>query len=171
MDLKDRNPQTRRVVLVAWTLGLGAVYFVVLPEALRSLNAWLSWPRWDVPGGAVLGPACILVGAALVLHCNRLFSRIGQGSIVPIDPTRKLVVRGPYRYSRNPVYVGYLAVLLGLFLLRGELLLLVYVGAFRLYLEPFVRTEEKELAGRFGAEYEEYRRSVPRWLGRFAEAR
>jgi len=165
MDLKDRSPGVRQAVLTLWTLGFGALYFAVIPLGLVFLTEKLGWPRWELPGRLVAGPLSIAAGAGLVLHCNGLFARIGQGSIVPIDPARRLVVAGPYRYSRNPVYVGYLAVLVGIFLLSGDLLMLLYAVAFFFYLRFFVRLEEPDLLERFGDEYRQYQVSVPRWLG------
>ena len=165
MDLKQFSPRTRSLVLATWTLGFGALYFVVIPVSLAFLNDALGWPTWGLPGGQVIGPCLAVAGLALVAYCSHLFSRIGRGSIVPIDPTQKLVVVGPYRYSRNPVYVGYLSMLLGTFLTLGAVALLGYVAAFLLYLELFIRREEPNLLKRFGEEYRTYMESVPRWLG------
>lgn len=165
MDLKDSSPGVRRAVLALWTLGFGALYFAAIPVGLGFLTEKLGWPRWEIPGRLGVGPLSIVAGSGLVLYCNGLFSRIGQGSIVPIDPARRLVVAGPYRYSRNPVYVGYLAVLVGIFLLSGDMLLLLYAVAFFFYLRLFVRREEPDLLERFGDEYRQYLLTVPRWLG------
>lgn len=165
MDLKQLSPRTRHLVLAVWTIGLGAAYFVVIPAGLAILNEAMGWPTWHVPGGRAVGAVLVAAGLALIGYCNHLFTRIGRGSIVPIDPTRKLVVIGPYRYSRNPVFVGYLVILSDLFLVVGAAALLGYVAAFFLYLRFFVRREEPELLRRFGEEYRDYMRSVPRWLG------
>src|SRR5262245_32920068 len=135
MDIKEFSPRIRGLVLVAWTLVLGALYFVVIPAALILLNEVLGWPTWRFPGGQVLGPSLVAAGLGLVAYCNHLFSRIGRGSIVPIDPAQKLILVGPYRYSRNPVFVGYLSMLFGIFLTFGAPMLLGYVAAFFLYLE------------------------------------
>jgi protein-S-isoprenylcysteine O-methyltransferase Ste14 len=165
MDLKLFSPRTRRTVLVAWTVVLGAVYFVVIPAVLLVLTEARAWPAWRIPGGRIVGACLATAGLGLVGYCNHLFTRIGRGSIVPIDPTRQLVVVGPYRYSRNPVFVGYLAMLSGMFLASGAAALLAYTVAFFFYLEFFIRREEPDLLARFGDEYHRYMESVPRWVG------
>ena len=165
MDLKERSPSTRSLVLSIWTVVLGALYFVAIPLSLHVLNEALAWPIWMLPGGHLVGASLVVAGLGLVAYCNHLFSRIGGGSIVPIDPTQKLVVVGPYRYSRNPVFLGYLTMLSGTFLVSGAVALLGYAVAFFFYLEFFIRREEPDLVKRFGEEYRGYMQSVPRWLG------
>jgi len=150
MDLKNLAPGTRRLVLAAWTLGFGALYFVVLPAALLLWSESRSWPPWDTLSGAVVGVGLVATGLALVGYCSHVFSRLGGGSIVPIDPNRKLVLAGPYRYSRNPLFVGYLAILLGLSLATGAVVLFAYTLAFFLYPRIFVYMEERDLTRRFG---------------------
>jgi protein-S-isoprenylcysteine O-methyltransferase Ste14 len=165
MDLKQCRPGVRALVLAIWTLVLGALYFVFLPGALAHLNEALGWSRWNLPGARVIGPGLIAAGLCLVAYCSYLFHRMGRGSIVPIDPTQELVVVGPFLYSRNPVFAGYLSMLVGIFVISGAATLLVYVLAFRLYLEIFIRREESDLLQRFGEDYRAYVRSVPRWFG------
>jgi protein-S-isoprenylcysteine O-methyltransferase Ste14 len=165
MDLKEFGSRTRSIVLVIWTLVLGSLYFVAIPVALALLNEALGWSTWRLPGGRMVGACFIASGLGLVAYCNQLFHRIGRGSIVPIDPTRRLVVVGPFRYSRNPVFLGYLALLFGIFVGSGAPTLLVYVLAFVGYLRFFVGREESDLLERFGDEYRIYVQSVPRWLG------
>lgn len=171
MDLKEFDPRTRRMILVAWTVVLGAVYFVVIPATLLVLTEARAWPVWRLPGGRIAGVSLAIAGLGLIGHCNHLFTRIGRGSIVPIDPTRTLVVVGPYRWSRNPVFVGYLAMLSGMFLASGAAALLAYAVAFFFYLELFIRREEPDLLARFGDEYRRYMESVPRWIGFRARGR
>src|SRR5262245_10670835 len=100
---------------------------------------WLltSWAAFDTPWGNVSSwewlPRCVGVGllaGGLVLFswCVRLFARIGQGTLAPWDPTRKLVAVGPYRYVRNPMISGVLSMLLGQVLIWG--LMVVGVLAF-----------------------------------------
>jgi protein-S-isoprenylcysteine O-methyltransferase Ste14 len=109
----------------------------------------------------------IAIGLALVAWTVRLFVGVGQGTLAPWDPTSTLVVRGPYRYVRNPMITGVATILAGealLFRSWGivvELAIFVVVNA--LY---FPLVEEPGLRRRFGAEYEEYRARVPRWLPR-----
>jgi protein-S-isoprenylcysteine O-methyltransferase Ste14 len=115
----------------------------------------------------VAGTALILMGAAVWYTTVRLFAREGKGTLAPWDPTRKLVVRGPYRYVRNPMITGVLLVLLGEAALLGSWSILAWsVAFFGVNAVWFPLVEEPGLVKRFGDEYEEYRRAVPRWIPR-----
>jgi protein-S-isoprenylcysteine O-methyltransferase Ste14 len=115
----------------------------------------------------LLGLALIAAGVALWTWTVRLFARIGKGTLAPWDPTRRLVVAGPYRYLRNPMISAVLCVLLGEATLFGSPALLVWFAAFfAINWVGFAVYEEPGLVRRFGDEYREYRRNVPRWLPR-----
>jgi protein-S-isoprenylcysteine O-methyltransferase Ste14 len=104
-------------------------------------------------------------GWALVLWCILTFALIGRGTPAPFDPPRKLVILGPYRYVRNPMYLGAALTLCGAALLYRSLALLAYIGAFLLAAHIFVVAyEEPTLTRLFGADYEAYRTRVSRWL-------
>jgi protein-S-isoprenylcysteine O-methyltransferase Ste14 len=127
---------------------------------------------WDLPGAlAVLpvvgGGALIAFGAALWYRTVTLFASIGRGTLAPWDPTRHLVVAGPYRYVRNPMITGVLAVLLGEAALFGAVPLLVWAAVFfAINALWFPIGEEPGLERRFGDEYREYASNVPRWVPR-----
>lgn len=127
---------------------------------------------WGLGGlGSVLlvliGAMLIAVGFALWVWTVRLFMRIGKGTLAPWDPTRRLVVEGPYRRVRNPMITAVLAVLIGEAILFGSTGLVIwaalFVGINWIY---FVLIEEPGLERRFGDEYRVYRRNVPRWIPR-----
>jgi protein-S-isoprenylcysteine O-methyltransferase Ste14 len=121
--------------------------------------------RWGVP--VVAGIALMAVGLALLVQTIALFATVGRGTLAPWDPTRRLVVRGPYRRVRNPMISGVLFVLLGEAALWRSLPLLVWfavVLAVNAVYFPLV--EEPGLRRRFGADYDAYRAAVPRWLPR-----
>jgi protein-S-isoprenylcysteine O-methyltransferase Ste14 len=113
------------------------------------------------------GFALALGGFALWAWTVRLFASVGRGTLAPWDPTRNLVAVGPYRHVRNPMISGVLGVLTGEALAFGSVSLVVWAAAFlavnHVY---FLAVEEPGLRRRFGAAYEEYRRSVPRWIPR-----
>ena len=121
---------------------------------------------------AVLAEVVFAVGAAIYLWCLWDFATFGRGTPAPIDPPRKLVVRGLYRYVRNPMYVGVLTMILGwvLFFPARDLAVygLVVAAGFHLFV---VLYEEPALRRRFGGEYDEYRAQVGRWLPRLRRAR
>jgi len=111
----------------------------------------------------------LLAGAGIYAWCVWDFAHYGRGTPAPIDAPKKLVARGLYRVTRNPMYVGVLCVILGwaaLFETPSLLLYALGVGlAFHLFV---VLYEEPHLRKVFGAPYEEYRASVGRWLPKVA---
>jgi protein-S-isoprenylcysteine O-methyltransferase Ste14 len=124
-------------------------------------------------GGAVAAPpvligmALLAVGLVLLVSTIWLFSRVGEGTLAPWDPTAKLVVHGPYRHVRNPMISGVAFVLAGEAALLGSkaigLWFAAVVAVNAIYI-PLV--EEPGLRRRFGAAYDEYAANVPRWLPR-----
>lgn len=142
-------------------------------NVLVTIPALLLWWRGDATWPAVgllqagLAFACFGIGLTLMISTIRLFSREGHGTLAPWAPTDTLVVRGPYRYVRNPMISGVLFNLLGEALIMDSWALGLWFAGFFLantiYLPLF---EEKGLVERFGPAYERYRRAVPRWLPR-----
>jgi protein-S-isoprenylcysteine O-methyltransferase Ste14 len=121
-----------------------------------------------VPGiGAaqVLGIVFVLNGLALAIACVLTFAFIGRGTPAPFDPPRALVVAGPYRLVRNPMYIGAGTALLGAALFYQSLALAGYALVFLLITHLFVMLyEEPHLRRVFGASYDDYLRNVPRWI-------
>jgi protein-S-isoprenylcysteine O-methyltransferase Ste14 len=123
-------------------------------------------------GPQVLGMIIGSVGALIALWCIFTFVSIGKGTPAPFDPPRHLVIRGPYRYVRNPMYLGATLSLAGAALFYQSITLLVYGLAFLLVTHLFVVSyEEPTLQRTFGTEYEEYRHHVRRWWPRIRSAR
>lgn len=118
-------------------------------------------PEWtSLPGVLLMG-----AGAALALSCVALFVGVGRGTPAPFDAPRRFVAVGPYRIVRNPMYVGGFTLLLGWALYRNSISLLLFSCAFVLLFHLFViGYEEPTLRNTFGAEYERYLASVPRWI-------
>ena len=131
--------------------------------------------RWVLPPGTgVLMPLGLLgivplgVGVAIVLWCLWEFATRGQGTPAVFDPPKSLVVRGPYQYVRNPMYIGAAFILVGLSILYGSVAILIYAIAFTLIVHSFVVFyEERTLGRKFGDGYVRYKQSVPRWIPRF----
>jgi protein-S-isoprenylcysteine O-methyltransferase Ste14 len=114
-------------------------------------------------GGIAVGVA----GALLALGCIVTFALVGRGTPAPFDPPRRLVVSGPYRYVRNPMYLGAGLALGGAALVYRSLALLIYVALFLVATHLFVVAyEEPTLARLFGREYDSYRTRVHRWVPR-----
>lgn len=113
------------------------------------------------------GGLAVIVGLSLAIWCVLAFGIIGKGTPAPFDPPRRLVVRGPYRYVRNPMYVGAIVGLAGASLFYESLALAGFTILFTAVVHLFVLFyEEPTLARLFGADYTEYRRHVARWTPR-----
>ena len=114
--------------------------------------AYLAFPFW-------------LVGVVILLWSFWNFFAQGRGTPAPVDPPRELVAVGFYRYVRNPMYVGVLAIIIGHFLWLGYWYLLIYAIVVFLAFHTFVTYyEEPTLKRKFGTAYEEYLKRVPRWI-------
>ena len=110
-----------------------------------------------------------VAGGAVALWCVLTFALVGKGTPAPFDPPRHLVVAGPYRYVRNPMYLGAAFALAGAAIFYRSLALLGYVSLFLLTTHAFVVLyEEPTLRRLFGQEYRAYQARVRRWLPRFA---
>ena len=146
------------------------LFTLVLPGAIA------GWVPLAILGDATLagaGPARWLgalplaLGLAVYVWCVADFATQGHGTPAPIDPPQELVSRGLYRWTRNPMYVGVLAVIAGEAWLGASARLALYGLAvftgFHLFVLGY---EEPTLRRRFGAAYERYCARVPRWLPR-----
>lgn len=112
-----------------------------------------------------MGIAFFSFGIIITLYCILEFASKGFGTLSPADPTRKLVMTGLYKYSRNPMYIGVLLCLIGEVLFAESLYLLIYSAAVFIVFYLFVVTrEEPRLLKDFGSAYQEYKRKVRRWL-------
>ena len=113
------------------------------------------------------GVAVASTGIFLLAVTIRLFIVIGRGTLAPWKPAQKLVVKGPYRYARNPMISGVSLIVAGEAILFRSYNLLAWLIVFLLINHIyFVLVEEPGLAKRFGGEYEIYKQNVPRWLPR-----
>lgn len=104
-------------------------------------------------------------GAALLLGSVFGFAAVGKGTLAPVDAPTELVVCGPYRWVRNPMYVGVLGILAGESLALGSPAILLHMavmwGVFHLFVALY---EEHTLRRRFGKAYERFLERVPRWI-------
>lgn len=143
------------------------LFTVFVPGTVAGLVPWLATRDEAFTRGpeAVLALLLFAAGGAIYFWCLWDFARFGRGTPAPIDAPRSLVVHGLYRYSRNPMYVGVLTVLLGWVTLSASLVLLAYTACVALCFQLFiVFYEEPHLKRTFGQPYEEYLDRVGRWL-------
>ncbi|MFQ5680019.1 MAG: methyltransferase family protein [Gemmatimonadota bacterium] len=153
-----------------------AVRTAVYGSAFLFLWGWLalqSRPFDRALGGALpegvrtAGLPLMVVGAVLAFACAALFVARGRGTPAPFDPPREFVATGPYRWVRNPMYVGGLSLLAGFSLWHRSLAMLLFTGLVWGLVHLFVVwVEEPGLERRFGEGYRRYRRTVRRWWPR-----
>jgi protein-S-isoprenylcysteine O-methyltransferase Ste14 len=159
-----------RVRVRAW---VGTVAFLVLtPGVVAGLVPGLitgfriPWTGGWASPVAVVAAVVVLSGVTVLLDAFVRFAR-ADGTPAPPMPTAHLVVVGPYRFVRNPMYLAVLAIILGQALLFGSGGALLYAGIVLLAVVLFVRAyEEPTLELEYGDEYREYRRSVRGWIPR-----
>jgi protein-S-isoprenylcysteine O-methyltransferase Ste14 len=145
------------------------IFTGLVPGTVAGFVPWLlvgdRAPAGD--GAGILALLFFGVGLAIYTWCVWDFASFGRGTPAPIDAPRHLVVRGLYRWSRNPMYLGVLAVIFGWAALFAHATVIVYAvfvsSAFHCFV---VFYEEPHLIALFGDEYSAYRASVARWLGR-----
>lgn len=114
-----------------------------------------------------LGVSLIMIGAAGLLACIWQFFSEGHGTLAPVDAPKELVVRGLYKYVRNPMYVFVVTILIGEAILFRSTAIAVEAGIFIVLAYLFVVFyEEPALRRQFGESYERYSKSVGRWFPR-----
>lgn len=159
MDYKEHNvaPVVAQPPLIyAAGLGLGLAIQAVRPMRLL--------PRAARPLRRPLGALLILGAVADGVWAATTMLRAGTDPHVR-HPATALVVSGPFRYSRNPIYLGLTAFYLGVSLLRNALWpVLLLPAVLQIMQRGVIEREERYLALRFGEEYLAYRRRVPRWF-------
>lgn len=162
--------QRHRWLTAAASLSVGASFFALW---FWLLPGWLSFRVENAGAGRLrwLGAIPSMLGFAIALRCVWDFGWTGRGTPAPFVPPRRLVVVGFYRYVRNPMYVGFLAGWLGLWLVFGHInaILITLAACVALGVELFVLFyEEPTLRGKFGDDYELYCRHVRRWWPRLS---
>ncbi len=149
--------------LLIFTILIPGTFGVYFPLALAVSRP----PDFDLGALRYLGWAPMVVGAGFYFRCALDFVFKGRGTPLPIDAPKFLVTSNLYRMVRNPMYVGVLMVMVGEGLFLQSFAVLRYAALFWLGFHLFVVLyEEPTLRKKFGAEYEEYCRQVPRWIPR-----
>lgn len=137
--------------------------------AAAVIGGWLLNRAWPLPIGSgewqrMLGWLGVGVWAALFVSSLGLFLR-RRTSIIPHRPAKALVIAGPYRFTRNPMYVSLAALTIGLAaFLNTWWPIVLLVPALVAIRYTVIAREEAYLRRRFGAEYDEYARNVRRWI-------
>lgn len=130
-------------------------FFIEQDSSLKNLSTILT------------GIFFMFLGLYMMTMTISTFIRIGKGTLAPWSPTRKLIIGGMYGYVRNPMIMGVVTVLIGESITIMSLNIIAWAGIFfitnNIY---FVLYEEPDLEKKFGDEYREYKKNVPRWIPR-----
>jgi protein-S-isoprenylcysteine O-methyltransferase Ste14 len=148
---------------IVFTILVPGTVTILIPYWIVTRSSVAMPSPWGMPQSLALVPA--LLGVSVYVRCVWDFASVGRGTPAPIDPPKVLVVRGLYRYVRNPIYLGVLLVLLGEAVFLESWALVRYAIAMFVIFHLFVVLyEEPSLRRKFGESYERYCRSVRRWI-------
>lgn len=152
---------------ILFTVLVPGTVAVAIPQLLEKYR-----PRPKLPigrkTGRILGNISLASGIVLYFHTSFQFASGGGGTPSPTDEPDELVTEGLYSYSRNPMYIGVLLIILGQAFRQRSVSILWWGGGMWIaFHNRVIGWEEPHLVEKHGEEYEEYREQVPRWLPRF----
>ena len=163
---RPASPRRHLAKTLAWMVLVWTLALVVLPAALRGVEAALGVGRALLPWGPPAGALLLLAASAHGVRCAFAMAG-GAGTPVPFDAAARLVVTGPYRRIRNPMAVSGVSQAAGVALLVGSPLYYAVPLAGALLWQFVIRpSEERFLTALFGDEYLAYRAAVPLWIPR-----
>ena len=143
---------------------LPPVILLIALATMLGLHFVIPGPRWDTPLLQLIGGAVAVAGLILTVSSAGLFRHRGT-AVRPFQESSVLVTTGPYRFTRNAMYLGMVVMLVGIAVLLGSTTPLVAVPVFiTVITRRYIEREEKIMSARFGAQYDAYRARVRRWL-------
>ena len=158
-----------KTALVA--LLLHGVFTVAVPYSILRLTARFDWLHFDL-GTQIAGWVLVALGALLYIVAGYELLLLSETTATPLDEPIRLRIGGLYRWSRNPMLLGVVVVLIGESLAFQSFALLAYALLYWIWLTVFlVLIEEPAMRRRFGDDFDRYRRRVPRWFLRFGPRR
>lgn len=168
MDQDRKQPSALSQLLSVLLLPFNVT--VIIPAIILYFSAFYPFTVFHFPFNLILfiiGGGILIIGLVIAIAAIRQFIHRGKGTLAPWDPPRKLVVSGVYRYTRNPMISGVAFILLGEGILFGSWVLLSWFILFSTvnYIY-FIIGEEPQLEKKFGADYREYKKHVPRLIPR-----
>jgi protein-S-isoprenylcysteine O-methyltransferase Ste14 len=150
------------VKAVFFTLLMPGMVTILVPYLILGSSVIETWPELSTI--CILASFIAVIGGAILMHCIWGFAFYGRGTLAPINPPEILVIRGLYRYTRNPMYLSVLSVVAAESLFFENSTLLIYMAIVFLSFHLFVHLyEEPHLRNQFGRHYLDYCRVVPRW--------
>jgi len=140
------------------------IYFLIALVAMVLLNAFAPIGNWLYYPWRYLGIIVIIFGFSLSLGSGIFFRKLGTNPRPGIQ-ANVLVTKGPFRFTRNPMYLGLIAMLVGVSILLGSFSPPIVIPIiFWILHTQFVLQEEKWMESWFGESYLEYKSKTPRWL-------
>jgi protein-S-isoprenylcysteine O-methyltransferase Ste14 len=140
------------------------VYFFAALLMMWALHRWWPGMIFLTAPKSYIGIAWIVFGVAINLWSARAFTKVGT-PLIPFERSTALVISGLYRHTRNPMYLGMVLILVGVWLLLGSLTAGLPILAFVCVIEfNFIRGEERFLEEIFGQKYLDYKTRVRRWV-------
>ncbi|MFX0055548.1 MAG: methyltransferase family protein [Promethearchaeota archaeon] len=174
-EIKERRPRTYIALRGLWIIILSTIlaYVIFVPFFIFDVDTQVLVDIFTFPVDIIpqpynlIGVPLIIVGMFLIIWANWTLLYIGRISLRNREPMQKpeaLVVVGPYRFSRNPLYLGGLLALLGLVIVWSSFVTAVCLVLVYFVLRHFIKREEIILEEEFGAEYLEFKKHVRRWI-------
>jgi protein-S-isoprenylcysteine O-methyltransferase Ste14 len=138
---------------------------VLIPYNIHQFTPYRIPGFWSIK---LLSIVLFLLGLMLFIWANYLFHSIGKGTLAPWSVKEKLIKQGPYKYNRNPMITGVLMMLIGEFLWFRSIPIMLWFAIFFLITSTvFILVEEPFLQKKFGEDYIQYKKEVPRWIPKF----
>jgi len=152
---------------LVYLVAVGETWLVALPACILAAETGSALPRFRSLPAGLLGIATFALGFWLAGWAGYCLVQYGHGTPLPLDPPRRLVVSGPYRWVRNPQGIGMVLLVLGEVAAIRSWFLCCLLPATLIYLELIVgRWEERQMARDFGSEYTAYVGRTRKWLPR-----
>ena len=165
VDSNEESIMRNTLITILGTILVPSILHVLFPSLILQGTSGLDFPKVGII--EILSIIVAAIGISMVVWVSATFVRRGRGTAVPLLPPTKFVSKGLYRYVRNPMYVGLLLVIIAEAIFFRSIWLLVYGSLIWLAAHIYVvLIEEPNLGRRFGATYEEYLVTTPRWIPR-----
>ena len=164
-NIIDMNNDSLKFRVFKAIMALPVPVCIIIPSILLYVTNWQpgNFQLWRF----LLGIVCFFAGISLAVSTVRLFPKLGNGTPAPWDSATKLIVTGPYAYVRNPMITGVVLILASEALMLSSLAIGIWAVVFLIInMFYFPLSEEPGLRKRFGKEYDEYCKNVPRYIPR-----
>jgi protein-S-isoprenylcysteine O-methyltransferase Ste14 len=175
-EMKEKYPRSVIIVQLLWILIVATIlsFILISPFYLFDISTQILVDVFTFPPDVIpypynfVGIPLILVGMLLIIWANYALlwiGRIGFKDREPMQRPSSLVLDGPYRFTRNPIYLGCLLIMFGLVIIWSSIVTaLLFIVVYVIFRFVFIRREEIILEEEFGEEYREFKKRVRRWF-------